>query len=122
MLLNEKHNAFHTGRDEYPKILKAAYDLAINWKGDIKGIGVMPNDGVAFFHRVRRGGRTRHRRGENEVSRKAGDLPHLGQESLCQKVPGPGKKDEDTPIKESLPTKALVNLMISEDWGDDTNH
>ena len=26
----------------------AAYDLAINWKGDTKGTGVTTNDGVAF--------------------------------------------------------------------------
>ena len=36
------------GRDEYPKTLTSAYDLAINWKGDSKGIGVTLNDGVAF--------------------------------------------------------------------------
>ena len=26
-----------------------AYDLAINWKGDTKGVDVTPNDGVAFI-------------------------------------------------------------------------
>ena len=39
-LLNELHNAFHMVRDEYPKTLKSAYDLAINYKGDTKGVGV----------------------------------------------------------------------------------
>ena len=37
----------------------------------------------------------------------------------------PVKKDdkaEDTPRKESPPTKASVNLTIGEDWGDDTNY
>ena len=28
--------------------MTAAYDLAINWKGDTKGYRVTPNDGVAF--------------------------------------------------------------------------
>ena len=29
-LLNELHNAFYMGRNEYPKTLTSAYDLAIN--------------------------------------------------------------------------------------------
>ena len=36
------------GCDEYAKKLTSAYDLTINWKGDTKGFGVTPNDGVAF--------------------------------------------------------------------------
>ena len=48
VMLNKMHNAFHMGRDEYPKILTSSYDLEINWKGDTKGVGVTPNDGVAF--------------------------------------------------------------------------
>ena len=47
-LLNELYNDFRMGRDEYPKTLTSAYNLTINWKGDSKGIGVTPNDGVAF--------------------------------------------------------------------------
>ena len=35
-------------RDEYPKTLNSTYDLAIKWKGNIKVIGVTPNDGVVF--------------------------------------------------------------------------
>ena len=38
-LLNELHNAFCMGRDEYPRTLTYAYDLEINWKGDTKGDG-----------------------------------------------------------------------------------
>ena len=41
-LLNYLHNAFRMGCNEYPKTLTSAYDLAINWKGDTKGIGVTP--------------------------------------------------------------------------------
>ena len=40
--------ACRMGRDEYPKTLKSTYNLAINWKGDTKGVGVTPNDGVSF--------------------------------------------------------------------------
>ena len=47
-LLNELHNNFCMGRDEYPKTLTYAYDLEIKWKGEIKGVGVTPNDSVAF--------------------------------------------------------------------------
>ena len=47
-LLSELHNAFFMGRDEYPKTFTSAYDLEINWEGDTKGVGVTPNDGVAF--------------------------------------------------------------------------
>ena len=48
VLLNDLHNVFRMGCDEYPKTLTAAYDFAINWKGDTKGDSVTPNDGVAF--------------------------------------------------------------------------
>ena len=47
-LLDELHNAFLMGRNKYPKTLISAYDLAINWKGDTKGVGVTPNDSIAF--------------------------------------------------------------------------
>ena len=30
VLLNDLQNAFHMGRDEYPKTLTAVYDMAIN--------------------------------------------------------------------------------------------
>ena len=36
------------GRNEYPKTLTSAYDLAMNWKGDSKGVGMASNDGVSF--------------------------------------------------------------------------
>ena len=36
------------GRDEYLKTLMSAYDMAINWKVDVKGPGVAPHNGVAF--------------------------------------------------------------------------
>ena len=48
MLLNDLQNAFHMGRDEKPKTLTAAYDLAINLKGDTKETSVAPNNGVSF--------------------------------------------------------------------------
>ena len=48
VIINELHNAFRMGRDEHPKTLTAAYDLAINWKGDTKGTGVTPDNGAAF--------------------------------------------------------------------------
>ena len=47
-LLNDLHNTFRMGRNDYPKTLTSAYNLSINWKGDTKGVGVTPNDGVAF--------------------------------------------------------------------------
>ena len=47
-LLNDLNIDFRMGRDEYPKTLTSAYDLEINWKGDTKGVGVTPNDSVAF--------------------------------------------------------------------------
>ena len=48
VLINELHNYFCIGRDEYHKTLIAAYDLEINWKGNTKETGVKPNDGVVF--------------------------------------------------------------------------
>ena len=35
-------------KDKYPKTLKAAYGLAINWKGDTKETSLATNDGVDF--------------------------------------------------------------------------
>ena len=48
VLLNDLQNAFHMGRDKYPKTLTAAYDLAVKLKGDTKGTSVAPKYGVAF--------------------------------------------------------------------------
>ena len=48
VLLNGLHNSFHVGHNEYTKTFTAAYDLAINWKGDTKGDRVTPKNGVAF--------------------------------------------------------------------------
>ena len=48
VLLDDLHIAFRMGRNEYPKTLTYSYDLEINWKGYTKGIGVTPNDDVAF--------------------------------------------------------------------------
>ena len=48
MLINDLHNAFRMVRNEYPKTLTSAYDLAIKWKGDIKEYSVAPNNGVEF--------------------------------------------------------------------------
>ena len=47
VLLNYLHNTFCMVREKFPKTFTAAYNLKINCKGDTKGIGVMPNDGVA---------------------------------------------------------------------------
>ena len=44
------------GRDEHPKTLTSAYDLETNWKRDTKGVGVTPNDGVAFTAEVEEAG------------------------------------------------------------------
>ena len=44
------------GCDEQPKMLTAAYDLAINCKGDTKGTDVTPNDGVAFTTKLEEAG------------------------------------------------------------------
>ena len=46
--LNDLHNTFRIGRDEYPKTLTAPYDLAIKWKGDVKGPRMTPNYGLDF--------------------------------------------------------------------------
>ena len=48
VILNELHNAFHMGREEYPNMLTAANDLAINWNGGTKETAVTLNDVVAF--------------------------------------------------------------------------
>ena len=32
------------------------------------------------------------------------------------------EKVEDTPKKETAPTKALVNVTIRDDWGEDTDY
>ena len=39
-------HAFRMGQEEHPKYLTSAYDLAINWKGDLGYMAVPTNDGV----------------------------------------------------------------------------
>ena len=48
VLLNDPRNSFRMVCNEYPKTFTAAYDLEINWKVDIKGSRVEPNNGLAF--------------------------------------------------------------------------
>ena len=125
MLLNEKHNAFHTGRDEYPKTLTSAYDLVINWKGYTKRVGVTQNDSVYFtaeseevdIHttdgvKMTRIGKTMifHICGKNHYASRCPDMEDVT----------PGKKSDkaqDTPRKETPPTKASVNLTIGNTGG-----
>ena len=74
VLLNEFHNAFHMGRDKYLKTLTAAYNLAINWKGETKGTGVTPNEGVPFTTESE----------EAEVHATDGEkLTHAGKPVIC---------------------------------------
>ena len=47
-LFNNLHNAFHMGHGKYLNTLTSTYDLEIHWKGYTKGIGLTPNDSVAF--------------------------------------------------------------------------
>ena len=46
LLMNEIHNEFRMGWDEYPKTLKNTYDLAINFKGDTGSVSAPQNGGV----------------------------------------------------------------------------
>ena len=113
-LLNELHNAFRMGHNEHPKTLTSAYDLAIKWKGDSKGIGVTPNDGVAFIteadevdvHATDRVKMTRtgkpeicHICGKNHYANRCPYREDGTQEKKATKV-------EDTPRAGSPPTKA----------------
>ena len=107
------HNAFRMGRDEYLKTLTAAYDLAINWKGDTKGPRVTPNDGIAFTTKseeadvhatdgmkIIRSGKPGiyHRCVKNHYTDRCPER----EESTTKKE---ADKVEDTPKKESAPTK-----------------
>ena len=130
VLLNEFHNAFCMVRDEYPKTLTAAYDLEIKWKGDTKGTGVTPNYGVAFTTNseevdVHTTDGMKLTRTENPVichicgnNHYANRCPDREEITSGRKV----YKAEETPKKESPPTKASVNLKIGEDWRGDTNY
>ena len=44
--MNEIHNEFRMGWDEYPKTLKNTYNLAINFKGDTGSVSAPQNGGV----------------------------------------------------------------------------
>ena len=48
-IMNDPHNAFGMRRNEYPRYLTSAYDLAINWRGDYMPEVGSPNGGVAFY-------------------------------------------------------------------------
>ena len=129
-LLNDLHNTFRMGHNEYPKTLTSAYNLSINWKGDTKGVGVTPNDGVAFT--------TESEEADIHITDGV-KMTQTGKPVIChicgknnysnicpdREDGTPGKKEdtaEDTPRTETPPTKASVNLKIGEDWGDVTNY
>ena len=92
-LLNDLHNAFRMGCNEYPKTLTSAYDLAINWKGDTKGIGVTPNGSAAFTTKSKETDIHTTDRVKTTCTGKLVIFPHLWQESLCQQVPGQGRRN-----------------------------
>ena len=120
VLLNELHNAFRTGRDEYPNTLIAAYDSDINWKGYTKGASVTPNNGVAFtadseevyVHatdgmKLTRTGKPVicHIYGKNRYTNRCPDR----EESAPEKKADNAVKN---PKKEIPPTNTSVNLTI----------
>ena len=51
-MLDNLHNDFRIGRDEYPKDLTSEYDLVINQKGDKRPNHITPNYGMAFIQQV----------------------------------------------------------------------
>ena len=102
------------GRDEYLKTLTAAYDLAINWKGDTKGPRVTPNDGIAFTTKseeadvhatdgmkIIRSGKPviYHRCVKNHYADRCQDREESATKKGCRQGRG-------HPKKESAPTKA----------------
>ena len=110
--------------------MTAAYDLAINWKGDTKGYRVTPNDGVAFttdseeayVHSTDRMNVTRsskpflcHICGNNHYTNRFPDREESAPRNKSEKV-------EDTPKKEITPTKAPFNMTIGGDWGDNADY
>ena len=48
-LINDLHNAFKMGWDEYPKEPTSAYDPSMNWKGETWSVAVPNNDGLEFL-------------------------------------------------------------------------
>ena len=48
ILLNDLHNYFRVGHNDYPKTSTEAYELTISRKGYAKGPIVAPNDGLDF--------------------------------------------------------------------------
>ena len=129
-LLKELYNAFCIGRDEYPKTLTPAYDMAINQKGDTKGVGVTPNDDVPFTTKseeaeVHTADRVKMTQTGKTVICHICEKNHYANRCLDREYGTPGNKSDktkDTLIKETPPTKASVNLTIREDWVDDTNY
>ena len=114
-LIDELHNAFYIGCDEYPKILTSAYDLSINWKGDTKGVGVTPNDGVAFTTKSE-GAYIHTMYGVKMTQTGKPVICHIcGKNHYNNRCPDredrtPGKKAakaKNNPIKESPPNKSI---------------
>ena len=113
-LINNLHNAFCMGHDEYPKTLTSSYDLAINWKGYTKGVRMTPNDGMAFTTEEEEAdvhatdGVNMARTGKPVICHICGNN-HYSNRCQDREDIMPGKKSdksEDTPRKESPPTKA----------------
>ena len=116
--------------NEYPQTLKAAYELAIKWKGETKEPSVTPNGGVAFtteseeadVHATDRMKMTRsgkpvicHIFGKNHYTNRCPDREESALESKSDNF-------EDTPKKQSAPTEVSVNVTIGEDRGDNTDY
>ena len=122
VMLNELHNTLHMGHDKSTNTITAAYNLFLNWKGDVKGPNVALNDGVTFATeyeeadahatngmKITRAGKPviGHICGNNKYTNKC---PY-GEESASEKK---YEKYEDNSDKEASSKKYSVNVTIME--------
>ena len=111
------------GHNEYPKILTAAYDLAINWKVYTKGSSVASKDDVAFTTESEEAdvhatdGMNMAQSGDPVICHVCGKNQYANrfpdrEDSTSEKK---AEKFEDTPEKESAPEKSSVNVTTGSE-------
>ena len=132
--MNDLHNEFRMGYNEYPKIITSAYDLTINCKVNTGSVAVPTNYGVSLVTYNRGKDRNVHVTDVSVILTRAGNTVEchiFGMNHYDNKFPNIKESDMQVNKEEQISTyptspstqkNVSVNVTIEEEWVDDTDY